>query len=79
MKFMKWISKMNSILWKKTELQQRIFKFELQQRIFKFEFKKSEFPKENVEDKFLIFENEFWSDFQKLDFKRWFSNVNFQK
>ena len=70
MKFMKWISKMNSILWKKTELQQRIFKFE---------FKKSEFPKENVEDKFLIFENEFWSDFQKLDFKRWFSNVNFQK
>ena len=59
MKFMKWISKMNSILWKKTELQQRIFKFE---------FKKSEFPKENVEDKFLIFENEFWSDFQKLKF-----------
>ena len=54
-------------------------KTELQQRIFKFEFKKSEFPKENVEDKFLIFENEFWSDFQKLDFKRWFSNVNFQK
>ena len=71
MKFMKWISKMNSILW--------ISKTELQQRIFKFEFKKSEFPKENVEDKFLIFENEFWSDFQKLDFKRWFSNVNFQK
>ena len=54
-------------------------KTELQQRIFKFEFKKSEFPKENVEDKFLIFENEFWSDFQKLDFKRWFFNVNFQK
>ena len=54
-------------------------KTELQQRILKFEFKKSEFPKENVEDKFLIFENEFWSDFQKLDFKRWFSNVNFQK
>ena len=71
MKFVKWISKMNSILW--------ISKTELQQRIFKFEFKKSEFPKENVEDKFLIFENEFWSDFQKLDFKRWFSNVNFQK
>jgi hypothetical protein len=34
-------------------------KTELQQRILKFEFKKSEFPKENVEDKFLIFENEF--------------------
>ena len=71
MKFVKWISKMNSILW--------ISKTELQQKNFKFEFKKSEFPKENVEDKFLIFENEFWSDFQKLDFKRWFSNVNFQK
>ena len=57
-------------------------KTELQQRIFKFEFKKSEFPKENVEDKFLIFENEFWilkGDFLMWIFKNKYRKVNFKK